>query len=319
MQNSELKTPLIEKQMQWFLNRNNAVIQTITPLKEATDTAAILQNPNFVRWFGNSKVVDNDGLPLVVYHGTARSFEEFGSWGSSTFHASSYLGGWFCDDIAVSSKFMDDRIGYKINANLVPVYLNISNPYLFEVDNTEIESAQQVENVLGRIENLIQEHMLNRRNPNQDDENYIYLQELLDTYLKLCPLDDDAKDLTYLNQVDLYEALNDSVYLFIDKHNQARRALNQLENNDPWQNMYRQMRPYIGTNSHTIADGVAEFKQMLEQQGYDGIILYGTSTDSPYYNGKSNQFVIFDPKQAKSIFNNGAFNPNTAKISERLN
>lgn len=33
---------------------------------------------NFYKWFGDSKVVDNDGRPLVMYHGTPnKGFEEF--------------------------------------------------------------------------------------------------------------------------------------------------------------------------------------------------------------------------------------------------
>lgn len=33
--------------------------------------------PEFKRWFGDSKVVDENGEPLVVYHGTTRKFDEF--------------------------------------------------------------------------------------------------------------------------------------------------------------------------------------------------------------------------------------------------
>ena len=32
---------------------------------------------NFWRWFGDSKVVDSDGRPLVVYHGTGSEFDSF--------------------------------------------------------------------------------------------------------------------------------------------------------------------------------------------------------------------------------------------------
>lgn len=39
--------------------------------KNVTDTKA------FRKWFGKSKVVDEDGLPLVVYHGTQGDFAEF--------------------------------------------------------------------------------------------------------------------------------------------------------------------------------------------------------------------------------------------------
>src|SRR3546814_7013631 len=35
------------------------------------------ETPEFKRWFGNSKVVDADGQPLRVYHGTDQSFDAF--------------------------------------------------------------------------------------------------------------------------------------------------------------------------------------------------------------------------------------------------
>lgn len=46
----------------------------------------IIDTPNFINWFGDwktgkncSKVVDNDGIPLIVYHGTNAQFDEFKS------------------------------------------------------------------------------------------------------------------------------------------------------------------------------------------------------------------------------------------------
>ena len=36
--------------------------------------------PEFKRWFGDSKVVDRDGEPLVVYHGTEDDFTVFDPW-----------------------------------------------------------------------------------------------------------------------------------------------------------------------------------------------------------------------------------------------
>ena len=37
----------------------------------------ITDTPEFKKWFGASKVVDAEGKPLVVYHGTARDFKKF--------------------------------------------------------------------------------------------------------------------------------------------------------------------------------------------------------------------------------------------------
>jgi len=39
--------------------------------------AAQTETPEFKRWFGDSKVVDADGKPLVVYHGTRSAFTKF--------------------------------------------------------------------------------------------------------------------------------------------------------------------------------------------------------------------------------------------------
>jgi hypothetical protein len=46
----------------------------------------IIYSPQFINWFGDwrngnncSKVVDNNGLPLIVYHGTESEFDEFKS------------------------------------------------------------------------------------------------------------------------------------------------------------------------------------------------------------------------------------------------
>lgn len=38
-----------------------------------------VQTPSFKRWFGDSKVVDRQGKPLVMYHGTQSDFNEFRS------------------------------------------------------------------------------------------------------------------------------------------------------------------------------------------------------------------------------------------------
>lgn len=86
----------------------------------ATTTAA------FSRWFGKSKVVDANGKPLVVYHGTVSDFEAFDPKlaGSNTRHATAKLGFFFSADATVADLFSGEREG----ANTVPVYLSIKNP-----------------------------------------------------------------------------------------------------------------------------------------------------------------------------------------------
>ena len=56
----------------------------------------ITQTPEFKTWFGNSKIVDAEGRPLVVYHGTNETFDVFdrtkqreGTWGKGFYFSTS--------------------------------------------------------------------------------------------------------------------------------------------------------------------------------------------------------------------------------------
>jgi len=91
-----------------------------------TDTAA------FKRWFGDSKVVDADGKPLRVFHGTASDITAFdiGRSGESTGNTGFYgAGAYFSEDADYASGFSfwarrsDDQA-----PNVVPVYLSLKNP-----------------------------------------------------------------------------------------------------------------------------------------------------------------------------------------------
>ena len=78
-------------------------------------------SPEFKNWFGDSKVIDENGKPLVVYHGTDNQFSEF--------KTPSY----FTNDPSVASDFatmfVDAPYHEKPKGNNVkPVYLSIKNP-----------------------------------------------------------------------------------------------------------------------------------------------------------------------------------------------
>lgn len=76
---------------------------------------------NFWKWFGDSKVVDGEGRPLVVYHGTTADFSEF---------KPSYFGksddGFFGKGFYFGSKEDANRYaGVKGSPNVIPSYLLI--------------------------------------------------------------------------------------------------------------------------------------------------------------------------------------------------
>lgn len=92
----------------------------------------------FKRWFGNSKVVDGNGAPLVVYHGTVSGFEEFDKahLGKVTGSSDSKVGFWFTSDREHAREFAseakhlaDDDM---LDAEILETYLKIENPFVVD-------------------------------------------------------------------------------------------------------------------------------------------------------------------------------------------
>lgn len=100
--------------------------------------SGIIDTPAFKRWFSDSKVVDENGAPLVVYHGTTGDFSTFdpSKLGDSTKHVTAKMGFFFSTDPEVTTIFNTEidetkypfRLVSKKGASTVPVYLAIKNP-----------------------------------------------------------------------------------------------------------------------------------------------------------------------------------------------
>lgn len=105
---------------------------------------------NFKQWFGSSHVVDADGQPLVMYHGTVDDFSKFS-------HEHSFDGGFhFGTTDAANTRLRyhgeEDGSGFDPHypPRILPIYLSIQNPkrltydpYSEDVWAIEIDDAQQ--------------------------------------------------------------------------------------------------------------------------------------------------------------------------------
>ena len=93
-----------------------------------------IDTPAFRKWFGDSKVVDADGKPMVVYHGSPQGgFDEFdvsnvGVFFSSRYDvAASYAGAY--DDVELADP---DAEFYDENQGVYSVYIKIENPMVVD-------------------------------------------------------------------------------------------------------------------------------------------------------------------------------------------
>lgn len=92
---------------------------------EAASATDQTQTANFKRWFGDSKVVDADGKPLVVYHGTASEFTVF-SHGRSGF--------FFTDDHDAAQAYADHNEDGDGDPRVIGAYLSLKNPLILDKD-----------------------------------------------------------------------------------------------------------------------------------------------------------------------------------------
>lgn len=90
------------------------------------DGRADINTPEFKNWFGDSKVVDEQGKPLVVYHGSPNKFENF-VIGEGKRGLAYGKGIYFS-----RNKIMVETV---YGNNVYSVYLNMKNPFFDNEDN----------------------------------------------------------------------------------------------------------------------------------------------------------------------------------------
>lgn len=143
---------------------------------------AAVETPEFKEWFGDSKAVDADGKPLVVYHGTASHFTDFepSRLGQTTQSLPAREGFWFVSGARVAGAYADfaatdakvNALGRKANraarakdwksydaliaeteefrrsgssgigSNVVPVHLQLSNPFEYDANGKNLTDIQ---------------------------------------------------------------------------------------------------------------------------------------------------------------------------------
>lgn len=121
---------------------------------------------NFWRWFGDSKVVDEQGRPLVVYHGTNAVFDEFDARfiKSSTGRADLGYGYYFSSEKTGSGDSSADWYGNII----MPVYLKSEKPFIVpENDSYGIELGKKLLSIDPNIKTKMGEKISERVEKNK--------------------------------------------------------------------------------------------------------------------------------------------------------
>lgn len=99
---------------------------------------SLTNTPEFKNWFKSSKVVDEHGNPLVVYHTTTKDFTQFSKAG--TRHDEGFFGHgfYFTPEPGMAELYIEGQTskrekqavrGLPVGTNMMPLYLSVQNPY----------------------------------------------------------------------------------------------------------------------------------------------------------------------------------------------
>ena len=247
-------------------------------------------NDAFWKWFGNSKVVDSQGNPLVVYHGTDKNFETFKL--TKHKHDAGYYGaGFYFANTPSEASYYGN--------NIMPCYLKIEKPFTIENNSTLAEDKAITEATA-----LINLGFL-------QDKDIINSVELWKKYKYLLDYVEYKKDeqewiafFTNIDSLNLSE--RDKDWLKYERPFGCGYSKENAEY-DIWSQIKEHFKiklnfslaDYIRNNSY-------EFTKFLKKNGYDGVII-------------GDEYVAFESNQIKAIDNKGTWSTSSDNIYESLN
>ena len=281
-------------------------------LKSNTDSDGKTLSNEQQDYFKNTKITNDKGQLLRVYHGTRGDFYIFDRNQGGQSNSKAGIGFWFTPSKQGATNFAND-IWYGDNdTRVIESYLNITNPYIYEtIDNSEkIESlAKELYDTQDNIKKLKKE-----TNPFMwmDDPSIRYFathhteQEFIDYYTKQGYKEADLKK--YLEQLNELKTLE-----------QQKKSLEDTMDEVRYDDAYEQFRTDIykvagqsaseantggiGMTLKNQAETLEKYRDNLINAGYDGIIIKNTRYDSGNFGGDNDQYVAFYPEQIKDANN----------------
>lgn len=88
----------------------------------------------FKRWFGDSKVVDENGQPLVVYHGTLSNFDAFSKKMIGSRFTADERGFFFIDNEKMAKDYSTSEFDSSKKGYVMPVYISSKNPLIINAE-----------------------------------------------------------------------------------------------------------------------------------------------------------------------------------------
>lgn len=126
----DLGLPELPAEIRWFAGGEQMPDAMLRPdnIEEFMAQSELMRDPRFRKYFEGSKMIDQYGEPLKMYHGTKGDINIFdnGRIGQSDFGASG-RGFYFSQDPSTAGLYAEMAKGIG-NPNILPTYLSVRNP-----------------------------------------------------------------------------------------------------------------------------------------------------------------------------------------------
>jgi len=242
----------------------------------------MVRTRRFREWFGNSKVVDENGEPKIVYHGTTQAgFTQFDTAGS---HKTADAGAFFSDRKQIAGTYAGG-----VENTLAPEYDESGNLVVDEYDETlPLDSEHYIYPVFLKMEHP---YIVDAQGKNWDNVGEITITDL------------DYSDAIY-SKADGTPFMNeDEAWDYIE------RELDDPEHQNYQVSLSGEMTTdeiaravYRGYYGGDYVDGV--------EVPYDGVIFANVVDEGPAGRGYSDESTVISvptPEQIKSVDNRGTF------------
>lgn len=253
---------------------------------------------NFYNWFGDSKVVDEQGRPLVVYHGTSSKFDSFNQDLIGSANDSGFYGRGF---------YFATRKGEAAyyGGIVMPVYLKADK--VFDVAGIDSGALSGLDNVFEKGATLLKKlDLLNEEELARVD----FYEKTKADFMKRVKVHpkSEVQDVWWAEMdTPSGEHLIERAW---ESYNNRQGALNQLWSRyseyyvkTPNGERFRELLDGLSLTDYmqSDSDNPIRFTEKLKSMGYDGI-----------YQG--DEYVVFEPTQIKSVENRGTFDVNDPNI-----
>ncbi len=175
---------------------------------------------NFYKWFGDSKVVDEQGRPLVVYHGTktmrwGKPLPEFSEFSREKLRSGQNSVGFYFGESESFAKHFGDRV--------LSVYLKMDNPKIYKNGTPNVSELKLEQKLVDEAK--------------RDDERYYYQRMLENTRKYTDPYDKFVMDIYHKSGLIPYQErvegnFNDAYYLGIEESKRVAENYTRILQNE---------------------------------------------------------------------------------------